>query len=301
MKKILALLILSGSLAGAQQLSVVVSMQPHYALVKQLVGDAASVSRILPLGASPHTFDPTPQDVARIAGASLIIANGGLDEWVLELVAAAEAEAPVVELLDALEFEPISGEDEHGAGAEEAAHEQDHEHAHSGVNPHLWLDPVLMAQAVPVLVAALGAADPDNAELYTQNGDALAAELTALDAELRTELAPVAGAPFIPFHDAWPYFVRRYGLNQVAVLEPSPGREPSPRYLADVLQQMTGTGATALFTDVGLPPRPAEVVAEEAGVELYTLDPEATGGDETESYADFMRRNAAVIVGALAQ
>lgn len=107
-------------------------------------------------------------------------------------------------------------------------------------------------------------------------------------------------APFIPYHDAWPYFVRRYGLDQVAVLEPAPGREPSPSYLAGVLGTIADTGATALFVDVQLPARPAELVAAEAGVPLYTLDPEGGGFGEL-SYQALMRRNAEIIVAGLSR
>ncbi len=301
------------SWGAAQTLDVVVSLHPHFDLVRQITGDAAVVTRILPLGASPHTFDPTPRDVARIADADLVILNGGVDEWLLELVAASGTDAEVVELLDALDFEPITG-DEHTDG--EAEHEESGEEAHaeeagtgdvhdpsddhSGVNPHVWTDPVLMVRAVSILVEALSQADPDNAETYAANGAALGASLEALHAELSETLAPVQDAPFVPFHDAWPYFVRRYGLNQVVVIEPAPGREPSPSYLAEVLGQLETTGATAIFNDVQLPARPAEVVAETAGVALYMLDPEGGGVSDDETYQSFMRSNAATIAEALA-
>jgi len=310
---------------GNAPLDVVVSMHPHFDLVRQLTGGEAEVTRILPIGASPHTFDPTPRDVARIAEADLVILNGGIDEWLLDIVAASGTDAEVVELLEVLDFEPATGEaHEHGEGEaepdaehDEAAHDEAHSeehgedahaeeagtedaHDHSGVNPHIWTDPVLMARAVPILVDALSRADLENADTYAANGEALVADLQALHAELAQTLAPVQGAPFVPFHDAWPYFVRRYGLNQVAVIEPAPGREPSPGYIADVLAQIEAAGATAIFNDVQLPARPAEVVAEAAGVALYTLDPEGGGVSDDETYQDFMRANAATIAEALA-
>ncbi len=320
--RLTALLLALLGCAAAQDLNVVVSLHPHYDLVRQITGDAAVVTRILPLGASPHTFDPTPRDVARLADADLVIFNGGIDEWLLELVAASGTDAEVVELLEVLDFEPITGEthegeEAHEEGHDEAAHadethdevstdeaqeaETEDAHDHSGTNPHVWTDPVLMAQAVPMLVEALSGVDPDNAETYAANGATLVASLEALHTELSELLAPVQDAPFVPFHDAWPYFVRRYGLNQVVVIEPAPGREPSPSYLADVLGQLETTGATAIFNDVQLPARPAEVVAESAGVALYTLDPEGGGGDDAETYGSFMRTNAATIAEALAR
>lgn len=291
---------LMGLAAAQSPISVVVSLHPHYDLVRQLSGDAATVTRLLPLGASPHTFEPTPRDVARLADADLVILNGGIDEWLLDLVEASGTDAGVLELLERLDFEPLGGE-AHEAEGEEAegdGHEQGG-HDHSGVNPHLWLDPVLMREAVPLFAQALSQADPENAELYADNAEALTESLEALDAELAGILEPVRGAPFVPFHDAWPYFVARYGLEQVAVLEPAPGREPSPSYIAEVLGVLQATGAKAIFNDVQLPARPAEVVAETAGLELYTLDPEGGGSDEAQSYQDLMRENARTIAAAL--
>ena len=286
--------------AGAQGLNVVVSLHPHFDLVRQLAGERATVTRILPLGGSPHTFEPTPRDVATIAEADVVILNGGLDEWLLDLVDASGTDAAVLELLEVLPFTPITGEEhEHEEGAAEEQAYEDHE-GEAGVNPHVWTDPQLMAQAVPLLVEVLAAADPEGAATYEANGAALEQDLAALDAELAERLTPVQDAPFIPYHDAWPYFVRRYGLNQVAVLEPAPGREPSPSYLADVLGTIADTGATALFVDVQLPARPAELVAAEAGVPLYTLDPEGGGFGEL-SYQELMRRNAETIAQGLAQ
>lgn len=158
-----------------------------------------------------------------------------------------------------------------------------------------------MAQAVPHFVDALAAVDPAREALYRANGEALVADLEALHAELTEILAPVAGAPFVPFHDAWPYFTARYGLEQVVVIEPAPGREPTPSYLAEALALIEASGARAIFNEVQLPARPAEVLAEQAGVALYTLDPEGGGTSDEETYQAFMRDNARTIAEALSR
>ncbi len=303
MKKVLLLTVLALGWASAQPINIVASMQPQFDLTRQIAGEAASVSRVLPVGASPHTFEPTPSDVANLAQADLIVINGVIDDWLLDAVEASGTTAPVLVLLDELDFEPIAGDDhEHEEGEGEHGDEGEHaheEHAHEGVNPHIWNDPVLMGDAVPLLVAALSEAAPEEAATFEANGDALQQSLKELNTELAARLKPVQDAPFVPFHDAWPYFVRRYGLNQVAIIEPSPGREPTPGYLADVLALLAQTGARAIFNDAQLPARPAEVVAEEAGVALYTLDPEGGGVDGEQSYQDLMRQNAETILEAL--
>lgn len=256
-------------------------MHPHYDLMRQLAGERAEFIRLLPIGASPHTFDPTPQDVVRVADADLVVFNGGLDTWLLDLVAASGTDAPVLELMSELEPTHLIGEGD-------------------DANPHVWLNPQLMADAVPIFVAALSRADPEGATLYKGQGDALAQELAALDRRLLKMLEPVRGQAFVPFHNAWPYFTRRYGLEQVAVIEPAPGREPSPAYLADALGLIRTSRTKALFSEVQLPQRPAEVLAEEAGLPLYVLDPEGGGTSDAETYQAFMEKNARIIAQALA-
>jgi zinc transport system substrate-binding protein len=155
-----------------------------------------------------------------------------------------------------------------------------------------------MVEAVRAIAAALAEIDPANAGAYRANADALAHELIALTEELSEALAPLAGAPFVPFHDAWPYFAARFGLDLVVEIEPFPGREPSPAYLRYALETIRGTGARAVFSEPQLNRRPAEVVADEAGVVLRELDP-LGGLPGRDDYFELMRHNAAVLLETL--
>jgi zinc transport system substrate-binding protein len=340
MKTIFLTLLLLLGLSAARP-TVITSIHPLFDLTRQVAGEHAEVVRLLPPGLSPHTFDPAPRDVARIAQADLIVMNGGygIDDWLLGLIEASGSAAPIVNLFEALDFDPVEtdhdhehghegephdhGEDHHDNDHRDHEHESDHahgedhleddhdhahgedhddwhDHAHGPVNSHLWLDPVLMAQAVPLIAEALSEVDPENADAYVANAERLVAELEALDRELRETLAPLQGEAFVPFHDAWPYFARRYGLDLVVEIEPFPGREPSPAYLRYALGEIEASGARAIFTEPQLSRRPAEVVAESAGLPLYTMDP-VGGTAETESYADLLRFNARVLLEALGE
>jgi zinc transport system substrate-binding protein len=305
---LICLLLLVGAPAQAQ-LRVVVSLAPYGSLVEQIAGDMAEVTVMLPPGASPHTFEPTPRMAAALAGADLVVLNGSLDEWLHELVEAANPSVPVFEALELLEEElealAVEAEtlesdhegEERGEGRrEDGSEEEDGEgHLHEGVNPHVWLDPVLTSALVQPIGEALASLDPLNTTAYRERSAALAADLLALDRELRERLAVVAGAPFIPFHDAWPYFAQRYELDLLIEIEPFPGREPSPRYLAEAVRTIRESGAPAIFTEVGLNDRPGRVLAGEARVELHVLDPL---GGVRERYQDLLRRNAGIIVEA---
>jgi ABC-type Zn uptake system ZnuABC Zn-binding protein ZnuA len=287
---LLALTLSAGSAAARP--NVVVSIHPLYDLVRQIAGDDADVVRVLAPGASPHTFDPTPRDVARIVAADLVVVNGGLDLWLRNLVEASGARAPVLELIG---LEPVravlreSFPDLVPADAGGASY---------GFNAHVWLDPLVMAAAVPELARALADADAAAADRYRARADALVADLEALHQELAERLAPLAGAAFVPFHDAWPYFAARYGLDLVVEIEPFPGREPSPAYLRMALGLIRDSGARVIFGEAQLERRAAEVVAAEAGVALGILDP-LGGLPERESYQELLRWNAAVLLESL--
>ncbi len=284
-------LLLTFATAAAQP-RVVVSLHPLYDLMRQLAADDAEVVRMLPPGASDHGYDPTPRDVMRVVDADLIVLNGGLDLWLLDLAEASGSAAPVVELialpsvLAALraDFADLVPEDASGVLP--------------GFNVHVWLDPLLMAAAVPDLAEALAAVDPASAAGYRARAEDLVASLLALHDELSETLAPVAGAPLVPFHHAWPYFAARYGLRLIVEIEPYPGREPSPAYLREALRLVRDSGAKTIFSEVQLNRRPAEVLAAEAGVALFELDP-LGGFPGRESYQEMMRWNAAVLLEGL--
>lgn len=155
-----------------------------------------------------------------------------------------------------------------------------------------------MADAVGPIAERLAEIDPAGADMYRRNAEELEASLRALHAELEETLAPVHGRPFVPFHDAWPYFVGRYGLDLVIEIEPFPGREPGPRYLAEVVGAIRDTGANVVFAEAQFGARPAEVIAQEAGVAVATLDP-IGGVAGLERYEEILRSNAQTIVDAL--
>jgi len=290
MKALLSWLMLAGLSLSLAQPNVVVSIFPYFDLTRQVAGEHANVTLLLPPGVSPHTFDPSPRDVRRIAQADLVIMNGGdgIDSWLLRLFKASGSQAQILDIFAALNFR------------ERVAELYGPEFYSEGfINSHLWLDARLMAELPLLIAAALAEKNPAQADTYRANAERLTAELLALDAELQATLAPISGAAFVPFHDAWPYFAVRYGLNLIVEIEPFPGREPTPAYLQYALGLIEQSGAKAVFSERQLNPRPAEVVAEQAGVRLYVLDP-VGGAPDTASYQSMMRFNAEVLLAALA-
>lgn len=297
----IAVLAVTGS-TFAQKPQVVATIHPYYDLTRQVGGDLIEVTRLLPIGASPHSFDPTPRDVVRVASADLVIRNGGvgLDEWVLPLITASVTDAQVLSVMDEIEFTPLGTS---AADGDLPATEFTDFASAEGyfVNSHIWLDVTIAMSASEAIAEALMELDPANAAQYRSNLDELLKDLDELDRELLEMLEPVRGAVFVPFHDAWPYFANHYGLNLLIEIEPFPGREPSPEYLIYAIERIQDSGAKAIFSERQLSPRPAEVVAAEVGLPLYVLDPEGGGADSAESYQELLRFNAGVLLEALAE
>ncbi len=297
---ILVLVIASLAVTAHAQPRVVVSIEPYRDAVQRLLGDDVDVDVLLPPGASPHAYDPTPRQVAGLADADLVIVNGGLDGWVIEMVEALGGDVPVFVAMEALELgELIGGDHDHGNADERADGDApDVPAGYGDVNPHVWLDPGHMRTIVTAIAGRLSELDPARAHAIGERSATYLDELAALDAEVADMLAPVAGAPFVPFHDAWPYFALHFGLDLIVEIEPFPGREPTARELAGAIDTIERTGAAAVFSEVQLAERAARVLADEAGVRLGVLDP-IGGAPGRRSYAELLRYNAAGILVAL--
>jgi ABC-type Zn uptake system ZnuABC Zn-binding protein ZnuA len=144
---------------------------------------------------------------------------------------------------------------------------------------------------------ALTQADPPGAAVYQANTDRYLAELRALDQDYQTAVAAWRSRKFVAFHAAWAYLARDYGLEQVAVVETTPGREPSPAEMAAIIQTARAIGAQAIFAEPQFPSEIAEMIAAESGAQVLFLDP--LGQPPDYRYLDLMRYNLAQISQAL--
>jgi len=260
--------------------------------VRQIGGARVDVAVLVPPGASPHTFEPQPSDVAKLAQAALVAEVGGLDGWVRHLVSAAEHAPARFTVLDAPGLAPLAATGGHlEAGEDPRA---------ARLDPHVWLDPLRVRDAiVPALVAALTALDPDGRADYAAAADAFRTQLTALDAEIRATLAS-RGRRFVAFHAAWRYFAERYGLEEIGVVEEAPGEEPTPKELVALVGRARDAGVPAILVEPQLSPRIARALAAEFGATTVLVDP---NGDPTDparaDYGGLLRFDAAAFARAL--
>ena len=282
---------------GATKLKVVTSFHPVYCFTVNVAGSLADVENLLPPGVGPHDYQFSPKDLRLLGQADVVIVNGlGVEDWLGRAILAASSQKAktVVELAAGLKTELI--EDEHGLNPAESdrkrksAKEDHHDHKH-GPNPHIWLDPQLAAHAVTNILKALQKADPSNAAGYAKNAEAYLERLTRLDVELKEGLASVQSASFVTFHNAFPYFVKRYNLKLVGVIEAVPDVSPSPRYLSSLGKIVRERKAKVIFTEPQFSPKLARQLAQDLSITVAELDTLETGTMTPTSYEDGMRRN----------
>jgi ABC-type Zn uptake system ZnuABC Zn-binding protein ZnuA len=235
---------------------VAVSIFPLYDLTRRVAGDARQVELLLAPGGDAHVSSLGARQVARLAGARLIVGVGpGFDAWGLEAARRAGSDPAALWL-----------------GGPQALED-----------PHIWLDPVRMQAAVLEIGQALARVDPEGEAGYRQRAHQLAAELGDLDAEIRRRVARWPRRAVVTAHAFLGPFAERYGLRVAAVLEPVPGRELTPKSLSHILAAIREGGeVAAILVPVGDAETAARVAAEESGLPLVQLD--LVGGAEGEHF-----------------
>lgn len=236
--------------------SVVTSFYPMQFIAERIGGDRVSVNNLVPAGAEPHDWEPSPKDIAAIQNAKVFVYLGILESW-------AERAVEDLNLDRTLVVKGISGQNLIDSQDEEIA----------GKDPHVWLDPKRYAQEAEAVYEALARADPSNAAAYKTNLDALKRDLEALDAEFNAGLANCERKTIVTAHASFGYLAQSYGLKQLAVSGITPDVEPSPARLREVLEQIKSEKATHIFFETLVSPRIAQTLADEAGAETLVLNP----------------------------
>lgn len=314
--------------AGAQSVNIVTSVIPVAYIVQELGGERVNVAALVPPGASPHTFEPVPSNIRKLARARYFVGIGGeFDAFAERLLAAAPkgieavalSKAPNLDLLEAEEHHHHHGEHgaaekDHGHHGEEKAARKDEHHDHGEAkvageggeeheefDPHFWLDPIRVRDAVaPVVTQRLIAADPAGKDYYENRRQDFHQRLTALDQEIRAELAKAKTRKYIAFHPAWAYFAERYELEKVAVVQEFAGEEPTPREVAKLVRDARAEGVGAVLVEPQLNPRVAQTIGDEFGARTVMTDPLGDPGDAArDTYEELLQFNARAFGQAL--
>lgn len=268
-------------------------------VVRSVGGENVEVEILLPAGTDPHSFDPTPQDVAKVARAEVVFANGaGLEEFLEPMLENAGGKAEVVYFSDGIQL--LEAPDLHAGQPEPESEEE-----HADGDPHTWFDPNNVILWTQTIQSKLSALDPAHAQAYAANAQEYQAQLRDLDAWIREQVArvPEAGRQMVTDHDSFTYFAARYGFTLVGAVIPgySSMAQPSAQELASLEDAIRSLQVKAIFVGEAVNPVLSQRVAQDTGTQLVYLYTESLTEPEgpASNYLDFMRFNVSAIVEAL--
>lgn len=235
-----------GPVAERIGIRVFVSIDPIAYLAERIGGPLVDTSVLVGSGQDPHTYEPTPGQMSRLAEARLYCSIGlPFEDRLLPRIRGLSRNLTIV---DAARGVPRRAGD-----------------------PHIWMSPRLAKKIALNVCDALVAADPANAGAYRAGLDGLLADLDALDAETAAALAPLRGRTIYVFHDAFGYFADAYGLRQVAI--ETGGKEPGPRHVAELIDRARADGVRVIFVQPQFSTMSAEAIAREIGGAVVPFDP----------------------------
>ncbi|MFZ2470700.1 MAG: zinc ABC transporter substrate-binding protein [Methanothrix sp.] len=237
----------SGIASG--KIKVATTITPLGDFVRAVGGEKVEVTVVVPPGAEPHTFEPTPSLMMDVAKADLYVMNGaGLEFWMDKLL-----QANKMIVVDSSQGIALIQESE------------------GEMDPHIWISLRNAAMQVNNICSGLIAVDPANKDYYIKNRDDYVEKLQSLDEELNQTFAGKDSRIFIVHHPAWTYFARDYNLRQVPLMENE--KEPGPKYLGEVIDLARKSNITTVFVEPEYNPKTAEVIAREMNASIVTLDP----------------------------
>jgi zinc transport system substrate-binding protein len=261
-----------GAPAGASPggtLSVFVSILPQAYFVERIGAERVSVEVLVKPGQDPHTFEPTPKQMTRLAAAEVFFRIGvEFENNLIPRIRSTMKELVVVDCREGIRLRQM---DAHGHDEEEQTGAVHEEGEHGGTDPHIWLSVRNAIRISATMHDALVQLDPDGRELYDRGYRGLVEDLEALDQRITRILEPVKGEELFVFHPSFGYFADEYGLEQVAV--ETGGTEPSARQLARLIADAENSGVRVIFVQPQFSRKGAETIASEIGAAVVPIDP----------------------------
>jgi ABC-type Zn uptake system ZnuABC Zn-binding protein ZnuA len=291
------------STGGNSASTKVIAVENYLADIAQnIAGERITIRFLMPYGIDPHEYEPTPKDVATVVESEMLIINGGgLEGWLADFLKNIQGQRLVVTACDGLPNRVAtpfsSGGNPTGTALAPSA---------SPIDPHFWLDPVLVKTYVQNILHGLIQIDPSGKDTYTQNAEAYLAQLDDLDGWIRAQVSriPQNKRLLVTNHESLGYFADRYGFQIVgSILQSvSPEAEPSAAQISDLIKLIRSSGVKAIFLEAGTNPQLANQIASETGVrvvtDLYTHSLTPPEG-AAPTYIEMMRYDTSIIADAL--
>jgi ABC-type Zn uptake system ZnuABC Zn-binding protein ZnuA len=281
--------------AAGRKLQVVTTVAPITSIVANVAGDAADVTGVIPEGEDSHTYEPKPSVATVLAQADVVFVNGlQLEDPTKELAQQnMRAGAAVVEL-GTLTIAP-----------DQYLYDFSFPKDAGKPNPHLWTNPPMAACYAEIAAAALAQADPANATTYEANATAYAAKVEELDQLMQqaTASVPAANRKLLTYHDAYAYFAQHYGWEVIGAIQVSSFEDPTPKDVAELIEQVKATKVPAIFGSEVFPSPVLEQIGDETGVRyvdsLRDDDLPGAPGDADHSFLGLLQFDFVTLVASL--
>ena len=267
---------------ASDKLQVVTTFYPMYDFTKNIVGDKADVSMLISGGTEPHDYEPSAKDIARIQDADVFVYNSNeMETWVESVLANIDKKkTKVIEASNSIELME-------GSEPEEDK-EADDSHEH-GLDPHVWLNPVLVKKEVAAISDGIIEVDGDNKTTYEENTKSYQDKLSELDNTFKEAFKDAKKREFVTQHAAFGYLAKQYNLNQVSISGISPDQEPSPSELAKIEDFVKKNKVDYIYTEELASSKIAETIANATGAKLIDLNTlEGLSKEKQKSGSDYI-------------
>ncbi|EIV94928.1 metal ABC transporter substrate-binding protein [Frankia sp. QA3] len=279
--------------AAGKRLPVVATTSQVADFTRVLGGDRVRVTQLLKPNVDPHDYEPTPADIEAVGDAKVLVENGvGLESWLDDAVGAAGFDGIRVDASRGVTIRAGNGDEEEKDG-----------------DPHIWHNPLNVKIMVANIERGLAQADPANAGYFHANRVTYDTKLDVLDGDIRRQIdtIPPADRKLVTNHDAFGYYIDRYGLTFVGSIIPSfdTAAELSGSNIRNIVDKIRQTGTKAVFSESSLPPRTARTIADEADVRVEAGEDSLYGdtlgpaGSDGATYLQMEEHNTRTIVAAL--
>ncbi|HBH71583.1 MAG: Periplasmic solute binding protein [Parcubacteria group bacterium GW2011_GWC1_42_11] len=241
-----------------ERIQVVTSFYPLSYIATMVGGNLVSVINLVPAGVEPHDFEPSPRNLVEIGNADILFYNGAsFEPWVKKWERSTKARPMyAISMSLALMEQGVSLIENDGV-----------------VDPHFWLDPVIMKREVEIIRDMLVRADPSHKELFNNNALVFLSTLDMLDQRFRTGLSTCSLRDIVVLHDAFSYLAHQYNFTATSIEGISPEEEPSPKDLVRIINLVREKGVKHIFFETVASPKFSELIAREVGGSTLVLNP----------------------------
>ena len=280
MKKILFLCIAFFTLLNASKPEITVNILPQKYFVEKIVKDKFEINVMVKPGSSPHNYEPKPSQMKSLVNSKAYFLVGDPFEqaWMDKFKQNAK-NTLFVDTTKGIEKIEMEEHNHHDEANVDAKHD---EHDHSGFDPHVWLDPLLVKIQAKNIYEAMVEIDSQNGDFYKTNYEEFIKELDTLDENIKTILSPYKDKAFMVFHPSWGYFAKRYDLEQISIeIE---GKEPKPNELVELIEEAKKYDIKIVFVAPQFSQKSAKTISKNINANVIAIDP--ISGNWKESMLD---------------